>query len=174
MKITDNLVLFFGNNDVCSNFYLCSLQYDGHKFHSSEQLFMYLKAKTFEDEDTAEEILKCQTPREAKALGRKVQNYDDRTWNSLRDKYMYITVLAKFMQCREFKEVIMNNSDKIFAEASPYDSIWGIKLSEDDPRALDPSQWKGENRLGKCINKLISTYSDLFHKRAQEFILRGF
>lgn len=166
MKITDKLVLFFGNNDICSNFYLCPLWYEGHKFHSSEQLFMYLKAKTFEDWDTMKEIIECKTPREAKALGRKVRNYNDKVWDSMRDKCMYITVLAKFMQCREFKEFIIDNSEKTFAEASPYDSIWGIKLSEDDPRALDPSQWKGENRLGKCINRLISTYGDLFHKRA--------
>lgn len=49
MKVTDKLVLFFGNDDVCSNFYLCPLEYEEHKFHSSEQLFMYLKAKTFKD-----------------------------------------------------------------------------------------------------------------------------
>lgn len=131
---------------------------------------MYLKAKTFKDWDTMKEIIECKTPREAKALGRKVKNYNDKVWDSMRDKCMYITVLAKFMQCREFKEFIMDNSEKTFAEASPYDSIWGIKLSEDDPRALDPSQWKGENRLGKCINRLISTYGDLFHKRTQRFI----
>lgn len=162
MKITDKLVLFFGNNDICSNFYLCPLEYNGHKFHSSEQLFMYFKAQTFQDLETMEEILKCKTPKKAKALGRKVKNYNDQTWNSLRDKNMYIAVLAKFLQCKEFREFIMSHSDKIFAEASPYDGIWGIKLSEDDPRALDPSKWRGENRLGKCINRLISTYNDLF------------
>lgn len=169
MKITDKLVLFFGNNDVCSNFYLCPLLYEGHKFHSSEQLFMYLKAKTFEDWDTMKEIIECKTPREAKALGRKVKNYNDKVWDSMRDKCMYITVLAKFMQCKEFREFIIDNSEKTFAEASPYDSIWGIKLSEDDPRALDPLQWRGENRLGKCINKLISNYNDIFYKRSQGF-----
>lgn len=171
MKITDKLVLFFGNNDVCSNFYLCPLQYEGHRFHSSEQLFMYLKAKTFKDWGIVRMILSCETPKEAKALGRKVRNYDDKVWNLERDRCMYITVLAKFMQCEEFKKLVIDNSNKTFAEASPYDHIWGIKLSENDPRALDPSQWKGENRLGKCINKLIANYHDLLHFRAQGSIL---
>lgn len=155
MKITDKLVLFFGNQDVCSNFYLCPLTYEGHSFHSSEQLFMYLKAQTFDDWDTMEEILDCRTPREAKALGRKVKNYDNNVWDKQRDKCMYAAITTKYFQCKEFKEIVQNNKDKTFAEASPYDDIWGIKLSEDDPRALDPSKWKGENRLGKCINKLI-------------------
>lgn len=169
MKITDKLVLFFGNNDICSNFYLCPLQYEGHKFHSTEQLFMYLKAKTFKDSDAEKEILKCKTPREAKALGRKVKNYDDKIWNTERDHCMYIAILAKFMQCKEFRRFICNHKDKIFAEASPYDSIWGIKLSEEDPRALDPSKWRGENRLGKCINKLISTYNDLLCELSERY-----
>lgn len=163
MKVTNDLVLFFGNDDICSNFYLCPLNYEGHNFHSSEQLFMYLKAKTFKDWDTMKEILNCSTPREAKALGRKVRNYDDAIWDSERDKCMYITILTKFNQCAEFRTLIETNMDKTFAEASPYDKIWGIKLSEDDPKALDPSQWKGENRLGKCINKLISDCHGVFH-----------
>lgn len=157
MKVTDKLVLFFGNDDVCSNFYLCSLEYEGHKFHSSEQLFMYLKAKTFKDWDTMKEILDCSTPREAKALGRKVKNYNDEIWDSERDKCMYTTISTKYDQCSEFRAFLDLTKDKMFAEASPYDKIWGIKLSEDDPRALDPSKWRGENRLGKCINKLIES-----------------
>lgn len=171
MKITNDLVLFFGNNDVCSNFYLCPLQYEGHKFHSSEQLFMYFKAKEFKDKVTMNKILKCKTPREAKALGRKVKNYDDKIWNTKRDSYMYITILAKCMQCKEFRQILKDNRDKTFAEASPYDSIWGIKLSENDPRALDPSQWKGENRLGKCINKLIFNYYDILYQWSQRSVL---
>lgn len=171
MKITDNLVLFFGNDDVCSNFYLCPLEYEGHKFHSSEQLFMYLKAKTFKDWDTMKEILDCSTPREAKALGRRVKNYDDAIWDSERDKCMLTTIMTKYVQCDEFRNLVIENKDKTFAEASPYDNIWGIKLSQDDPRALDPTQWRGENRLGKCINKLISDCREVFHQWTQKFIL---
>lgn len=102
MKITDKLVLFFGNDDVCSNFYLCPLDFEGHNFHCSEQLFMYLKAKTFKDWDTMKEILNCSTPREAKALGRKVKNYDDKVWDKQRDKCMFTAVTTKYVQCDEF------------------------------------------------------------------------
>lgn len=156
MKITKDLVLFFGNNDICSNFYQCEVHYDGYTFHSSEQLFMYLKAIFFKDWEIAEEILKVETPREAKALGRKVRNYDDKLWDEKRDYYMLETLMAKFVSCLRFREFILENKDKIFAEASPYDKIWGIGIAESDYRALYPDKWVGENRLGKCINKLIS------------------
>lgn len=156
MKITDKLVLFFGNNDICSNFYLCEVYYDGYIFNSSEQLFMYLKATFFKDWEIAEAIRKVETPREAKALGRKVRNYNNELWDKYRDYYMLETLMAKYVNCLKFRNFLLENKDKTFVEASPYDSIWGIKLSEDDPKALNPSQWKGENRLGKCINRLIS------------------
>lgn len=155
MKITDNLVLFFGNNDICSNFYLCDITYDGHIFHSSEQLFMYMKAVFFKDIETAKDILNSKTPREAKALGRKVRNYDDKLWDKNRDHCMIMTLMAKYISCPKFKEFLLKHKDKTFVEASPYDKIWGIKLSEDDPRALNPETWRGENRLGKCINNML-------------------
>lgn len=155
MKITDQFVLFFGNYDICSNFFLCNITYNGHKFTSSEQLFMYLKAKFFKDEEIANSILQAVTPREAKAYERKIKNYDDKSWNIKRDEIMLIALLAKFDSVTQFREFLKTHKDKIFVEASPYDKIWGIKLAETHPDALNPDKWKGENRLGKCINKLI-------------------
>jgi len=43
---------------------------------------------------------------------------------------------------------------KTIVEASPYDKIWGIGLSKDDPRALDRSQWQGTNWLGEAIMRV--------------------
>jgi predicted NAD-dependent protein-ADP-ribosyltransferase YbiA (DUF1768 family) len=33
-------------------------------------------------------------------------------------------------------------------------STWGIGLSATDPRAKDPSQWRGQNLLGKILTAL--------------------
>lgn len=155
MKVTDQFVLFFGNNDICSNFFLCNITYNGRRFTSSEQLFMYLKAKFFKDEEIAEEIYKGKSPREAKALGRMIKKYDDKAWNAERDNIMLTALSAKFDSFPQFRRFLEEHKDKTFVEASPYDNIWGIKLPENHPDALNPSKWRGENRLGKCINKLI-------------------
>lgn len=40
---------------------------------------------------------------------------------------------------------------KILAEASPYDSVWGIGLTADDPRALVQRSWQGLNKLGDAL-----------------------
>ena len=59
-------------------------------------------------------------------------------------------------QRRAILEILLENDDKTFAEASPYDKIWGIGLAETDPNSTNPEKWIGENRLGKCLNKLIN------------------
>lgn len=157
MRVTDKFVFFFTRNDVCSNFYPCKILYGENIFSCSEQLFMYLKAKFFGDRDMANKILQSKTPEEAKSYGRRIKNFDDTLWDEYRDNIMLETLKAKFDHCQEFKDLIMNNTDKIFVEASPYDRIWGVGLSETNPRIENPEKWLGQNRLGKCINDLIET-----------------
>ena len=33
-------------------------------------------------------------------------------------------------------------------EGSPYDGVWGVKISLDDPKVHNPNEWQGENLLG--------------------------
>ena len=44
--------------------------------------------------------------------------------------------------------------DAIMAEASPYDQIWGIGMTADDPGARDPKQWNGQNILGDILMEI--------------------
>jgi ribA/ribD-fused uncharacterized protein len=39
-------------------------------------------------------------------------------------------------------------------EASPYDKIWGIGLSEYEASKIDPSKWPGQNLLGMALTKV--------------------
>jgi ribA/ribD-fused uncharacterized protein len=152
MKITEKHVLFF--DGIFSNFYPCTIMYNKTEFKSSEQLFMWFKAIHFSDHETAFQILKADTPREAKALGRKVLDYNDEEWSKVRERYMRIAVHEKFMQNTLLREDFLSKKydGKTFAEASPWDSIWGIKLEQTDPRADDESQWNGLNLLGKVLD----------------------
>lgn len=151
MKEDDNFVLFWQGDDIYSNFYPTKFKLYDKEFSSSEQCFMYSKAIQFGDYQTAEEILKITEPMECKNLGRKVKNYDENTWKNLREEKMYNACFAKFSQNMDLKKKILDTNDKILVEASPYDKIWGVGLKEDDPKILDPNNWKGLNLLGKVL-----------------------
>lgn len=57
---------------------------------------MYWKAKIFNDEDTAILILKAKTPKEQKALGRKVKNFNTEEWNKVCKLIVYNGNYLKF------------------------------------------------------------------------------
>lgn len=161
MKVTDKHILFWG--EWPSNWYPAEfdveVMIDGKKetkhFYNSEQYFMYMKAIVFGDYETAEKILKTKNPKKAKALGREVKGYDDKVWNEMRYKVMVDANKAKYSQNEDLKKLITSDSfkGKGFVEASKWDNIWGIKLTEDMPEADDESKWKGRNLLGKALDE---------------------
>ena len=58
---------------------------------------------------------------------------------------------AKFSQSNQLMEYLLGTGNKILVEASPKDTIWGIGLSEDSPKACNPHLWRGENLLGFAL-----------------------
>ncbi len=62
--------------------------------------------------------------------------------------------MLKFSQNEELKNFLLSTNNKILAEASPYDKIWGIGIGQDDKDAYNIDKWKGENLLGKALMKV--------------------
>ena len=124
-------------------------------FKTSEHLFMYLKARHFKDWDTALEIIKAETPKEAKALGRKVKNFSETEWKRVRESAMFTALVSRFGVDQKFQDLLLKPEWESleFVEASPYDKVWGIGLGEMDFGAENKSSWKGLNLLGKCLNE---------------------
>ena len=163
MKLTDKYVFFWKEHPMC-NFTKCRIKFadpyyvspdeDPLEFTSSEQLFMWFKAKFFGDDDIAEQILQSDSPEEARRLGRSVKNYDDHQWNKVRVSFMRRAVNYKFFQnpelCRQLLDAKYDG--KTFVEAAYYDRIWGIGYNEDD--ALGYIAYWGRNELGKILTDL--------------------
>jgi ribA/ribD-fused uncharacterized protein len=142
-------------NGIYSNFHTAPFTYKGHKFNNSEQAFMWEKANFFGDTQMAYQILQTPVAHEAKGLGRKVKNYNDWKWSQVRFDYMYDVCLAKFQQNKKLKQQLLK--DYNFVEASPYDKIWGIGMAEHQEGIEDPNNWKGQNLLGKVLDKVRET-----------------
>lgn len=159
MKVTEKYVLFWGG--VFSNFHPCSFEADGNKFSTSEQYFMYHKALTFGDYETADKILKTDEPSKAKKLGRQVKNFDDYKWSLKRYDVMKNACKLKYDNNPELKKELMSYHGKTFVEASPHDCIWGIGMGEDNPLAEDSANWYGSNLLGQVLTELRDEYEKI-------------
>lgn len=41
--------------------------------------------------------------------------------------------------------------ERALVEAAPRDQIWGVGFGQHNARALEPSQWRGQNLLGFAL-----------------------
>ncbi len=89
-----------------------------------------------------------------KALGKKVKNYDDAIWIENRERIVEEGNFAKFSQNADLEEALLATKGTTLVEASPYDTIWGIGLKEDDVRAKNVATWRGLNLLGKILTNI--------------------
>jgi ribA/ribD-fused uncharacterized protein len=124
---------------------------DGVQYATAEHYMMAEKARLFGDEGIIPSILQAETPKEAKALGRKISGFDEALWLDHRLAIVTQGNRAKFSQNAALQRFLLATGDRILVEASPVDAIWGIGLAEDDPQATIPSQWKGLNLLGFAL-----------------------
>ncbi len=119
--------------------------HNGYQYNCSDQYMMYMKAILFKDYNVAEMIMEQSHPRKQKFLGRQVRGFDADIWNAECKDIMVPGLVSKFMQDPYPLQTLLETEDAIIAEASPTDKIWGIGLSEDDPRAQNPANWDGTN-----------------------------
>lgn len=142
-----------GMKACLSQWYPCHFTVNGHQYNCMEQCMMAGKAITFKDYNALSEILEAADPKIIKALGRKVRNFDSIKWNEVKNTIVYEGNLAKFSQNPRLKEFLLSVDAELFAEASPFDKIWGIGMRACEA-AQDPTNWKGQNLLGKALTKV--------------------
>lgn len=137
-----------------SQWYPCKFEIAGTYFNCAEQFMMYSKALLFHDLSSADAILKSKKPRTQKSLGRKISGFDNYRWQIFREGIVFSANYAKFTQNNDLKSLLLSTKGTQLVEASPKDRIWGIGLAEDDPKALNPEEWRGLNLLGHCLTRV--------------------
>ena len=115
---------------------------------------MYQKAILFNDTGIASKILQTTSPKEQKALGRMVSNFDNAVWLENRERIVRDGSYYKFKFGNDtdgvsLKEKLLATGDKGLVEASPRDRIWGIGYGEKN--ALNMKEKWGLNLLGKAL-----------------------
>lgn len=141
-------------NGYFSNWYRRKFVIDDFEYLHVEQYMMAQKAKLFHDSERYTAILKTDDPSKCKALGKKVTPFDSKVWDANKKEIVKTGNRAKFEQNPDLKAILIETGDAILAEASPRDKIWGIGIGEKAAAAKDPSEWPGENLLGKILMEL--------------------
>lgn len=134
-----------------SQWFAAPFEAEGKLFHTAEHYMMAKKAELFGQPELALQILAAKDPGKAKALGRAVQHFSERTWQEHRWDIVVAANTHKFSQHPCLKSYLLGTGTRVLVEASPVDSIWGIGLEAKSPAAADPSQWNGLNLLGFAL-----------------------
>lgn len=136
---------------MLSQWYPAPFVVSGVRYATAEHWMMAAKARLFGDEAALSGIIGNDDPAAAKETGRAVQGYDDAAWCNHRVTAVREGSAHKFRQNPEMGALLASTAGKVLVEASPFDTIWGIGLSAENPKAQDPSTWRGENLLGFAL-----------------------
>lgn len=126
---------------------------DGITYSCSEQYMMAEKARLFNDGEMLKKIMETKYPKEMKAYGRAVQNFNPVIWEENCYEIVKRASKAKFSQNPELLEFLFTTGKRILVEASPRDRIWGIGMGKSNPDAENPIKWRGKNLLGFALTQ---------------------
>jgi len=165
-------LLFWGhankNNETVGKF--CFSQWfpspftiDGITYKTAEHWMMAQKAVLFDDESALKKIIACNTPAEAKKFGRQVLGFDEMVWNDKRCDIVKLGNIHKFNQHPIFADYLLATGDRVIAESSPVDTIWGTGLPPDHKEADNIYYWRGLNLLGFSLMEVRDFLRDFGH-----------
>jgi ribA/ribD-fused uncharacterized protein len=155
-------IFYFGEESEFSHWYKCKFVIDGKTFCCAGQYIMYKKALLFNDDVVAAKILNSSDAKRHHYLGKQVKHFDKAIWQKHCMQYSFEANLAKFGQNPGLRKLLLKTSESRFAEASPYDRIWGIGLSKSNPKIYDRKNWRGKTlpanlwKPSECILKKTS------------------
>ncbi|MFM0326659.1 NADAR family protein [Caballeronia glebae] len=80
-----------------------------------------------------------------------MRGFDNQRWQATSFELVIEGNVKKFEQNPPLRDFLLSTGDRVLVEASPVDSVWGIGLAADDPRAGNPEQWEGSNLRGFAL-----------------------
>ena len=156
-------VVFFWKDDeengYLSNWFSRKFVIDDFEYLFVEQYMMARKAKLFHDSERYTAILRASRQWECKELGKQVKPFNSKAWDAVKYEVVKAANRAKFEQNADLMAKLLSTGDAILAEASPKDVIWGIGLDAAAASEVSPSDWPGQNLLGRILMELRTEFS---------------
>ena len=153
IKKKDGVTCYFGELNPLSNFHPAKISYEGHIYHSSEQLIQHKKAQLFGDEIAEAQILATNTALESKSEARNVRNYDQKTWEDSAKELCYDGIKLKFTQHQWLANLLISTNDDILGEAT-YDKLWGTGIPIHRSDCTDRTKWHSNGIMGEILMEI--------------------
>lgn len=128
---------FRGQHEVYSNFYSAWIQMNNMWYPTNEHAYQHRKAVVMKDWQRADDILRAETPQDAKYYG-KLINTDD-YWHSIKSQVMHEILHEKVKQCTEFSNALRNSMGQELIESTT-NEYWA-----------EGANGRGRNMLGKLL-----------------------
>lgn len=142
-------------SETClSQWWPCHFAVDGIDYKCAEQFMMAEKARMFGDKEMLQKIMESAHPKEMKAYGRAVKDFDKERWEQTCYDIVKRGNGAKFSQNSDLWEYLRGTRNRILVEASPRDRIWGIGMGKSNPDVQCPLKWRGSNLLGFALTEV--------------------
>lgn len=131
---------------VFDNFAPFQVEWRGKLYPTSEHAY---QAAHFIDinQELAEKVRLCRSPREASDFANENSAYDDPDWSDKKISYMEEIVRSKLEQHGYIVDTLLSSDDKYIVEMNDDDEFWGWGKNHD-----------GRNELGKIWMKLRDEY----------------
>ena len=142
------------NQSCLSQWWMQDFEIDGVSYLCAEQYMMAEKARLFSDSEMLEKIMQTIFPKEMKAYGRAVRDFDKEVWDAKCFEIVKNANMAKFKQNPELLKFLLKTKNRVLVEASPRDRIWGIGMGAGNPNAENPLKWRGKNLLGFALTEV--------------------
>ena len=91
-----------------SQWWVAPFKVGNDTYKTAEHWMMAGKARLFRDAEMLNEIIACNTPMEAKKLGRKVRNWDHEKWNRHKFDIVVEGNIHKFSQHPDLKKFLLD------------------------------------------------------------------
>lgn len=107
-----------------------------------ETFFAGEKSRLFRDDKTFQHIVHVSGPRLHQPYGRYIRNFDIAVWEREQENMVLVASCAKFAQTPAMRTNVLDTGDKLVAEASHFEFIWGIGYRASNLSARQPSLWR--------------------------------
>jgi len=123
-------------------------------YNCVQQHRQYSKARLFDDDVRASQIMNATNSDEQRRLGSKVTHFNKDVWNSKTNLLMHEANSNKFSQNNEPKQELLATAGTTLAQACPFRGDWSTGYFMDEPNCHNRQQWNGMNKLGEILTNL--------------------